>query len=950
MATTRDEKYRITLEVKSDLIGMLKEIGPTALKNARQADRELSKLRRGFLLLGRTIRATLTGIVRGFRFLGRALRSLLLPGIGQIALIVSGLAGIGLVVRDFQEFGIGMSEVATIAGATTEELKGLEQAVLDLSGQFGTRPAEGARGLYQTISAGFTDAAEAAQFFTVASGLAFAGVATQAEAVNVLSNILNAYGKSADEAGRVSDVLFTTVRLGKTTLSELASGLSTAIPFARQFGVEIEELGAFVATLTATGAGTTSEVSTQLAAFLRALAQKFTEVQKAARAVGREFDENTVRNIGLLETLKLVNQAAGGTSTGLFKLLGRAEAVNAVLNVTNQKVMPTFVDNLEQVRDAAGSTGDAIDLRLANPAVRAQIVFNALRIQFQEMGRAIIEAASDAVIMAGGLDVLKERAALAAGVMGTIAGGFVRSIGRGLEQLNVFIEELGGIDRVAKTAGLAADVVARSIEVAFVGVMAGIQQAGVALIAFARLSRSVASQLTSPLQADRQDIREQILELRREGQSLQASLRDAEDRFDFADISVFTQGIADNLTLLKSATEALADAPEGLNVALDKMAEVLKAVEKGTAGPTFDAVNGLRAAIEALENELTGPTLSDRMISVGSEVAEQILRGMAFGFRQAEAVLEMFRPMTHAMVEAGGRLGAEIAKELVFQMAFGIRRDAEEIKKTVFELSEDVKRLGRSFGEQITGQLGAAIARTRDTSEAWRDMLQSMGEEFATFTVRSGFKDLLGGTTVGDFFGLSEIATLQEQGAEALAAGGAAAALSVEEGGATGGASLAAGGASAASQITTAALALQAAVGAGSVETAGAVRSVFGAIIGAITGVPPSTAANGAVWPGGFQAFAGGSPRVDRPTLGLIGEGRLPEAVVPLPDGRRIPVQMSGGGGVTYITNNYIDAIDTRSFEQALQGSSRALGRIQDRHLRGSRRSQRQVQATAGRR
>ena len=60
-------------------------------------------------------------------------------------------------------------------------------------------------------------------------------------------------------------------------------------------------------------------------------------------------------------------------------------------------------------------------------------------------------------------------------------------------------------------------------------------------------------------------------------------------------------------------------------------------------------------------------------------------------------------------------------------------------------------------------------------------------------------------------------------------------------------------------------------------------------------------AANGAVWEGGFQAFASGGT-VSKPTLGLIGEGKYNEAIVPLPDGKSIPVQMTNGGGT--VVNN----------------------------------------------
>lgn len=55
--------------------------------------------------------------------------------------------------------------------------------------------------------------------------------------------------------------------------------------------------------------------------------------------------------------------------------------------------------------------------------------------------------------------------------------------------------------------------------------------------------------------------------------------------------------------------------------------------------------------------------------------------------------------------------------------------------------------------------------------------------------------------------------------------------------------------------------------------------------------------ATGGIAPGGFQAFAKGSPVISKPTLGLVGEGRFNEAVVPLPDGKSIPVSIPGGGG-----------------------------------------------------
>jgi tape measure domain-containing protein len=59
--------------------------------------------------------------------------------------------------------------------------------------------------------------------------------------------------------------------------------------------------------------------------------------------------------------------------------------------------------------------------------------------------------------------------------------------------------------------------------------------------------------------------------------------------------------------------------------------------------------------------------------------------------------------------------------------------------------------------------------------------------------------------------------------------------------------------------------------------------------------VPGFAFANGGIATGGFRAFATGGI-VTGPTLGLVGEGRYNEAVIPLPDGKSVPVDLGGEG------------------------------------------------------
>lgn len=70
------------------------------------------------------------------------------------------------------------------------------------------------------------------------------------------------------------------------------------------------------------------------------------------------------------------------------------------------------------------------------------------------------------------------------------------------------------------------------------------------------------------------------------------------------------------------------------------------------------------------------------------------------------------------------------------------------------------------------------------------------------------------------------------------------------------------------------------------------------------------------------------------PQFALFGEGRQNEAFVPLPDGRNIPVTMTGGGGAgnVFIVNN-VSAIDQRGVAAFFEQNTRQLTAIYDRAL-----------------
>jgi hypothetical protein len=91
--------------------------------------------------------------------------------------------------------------------------------------------------------------------------------------------------------------------------------------------------------------------------------------------------------------------------------------------------------------------------------------------------------------------------------------------------------------------------------------------------------------------------------------------------------------------------------------------------------------------------------------------------------------------------------------------------------------------------------------------------------------------------------------------------------------------------------------------------------------------------ANGNVLKGGLgslmpvKGYATGGPIVRSPHVALIGEGKYNEAVVPLPDGRSIPVRMQGGGATQNVSVSLtVNALDGRGAVQVLSQDIDAVG------------------------
>lgn len=205
---------------------------------------------------------------------GKSLGSALVGSLTKVVVA----AGIGKMLQSAftggTAFESAMAKVGTIADTAKVPLESLSSQVLQVSGDMHIGANEIAEAAYQTISAG-QDTGNAVAFAGQASMLATAGFTSSASAVDILTTALNAYGKGADEAGHVSDVLLTTQNLGKTSVDELAGSMGRVIPLAAAYNVSMENLSSGLAIMTANGIAT-AEASTYTKSMLKKLVRPLT--------------------------------------------------------------------------------------------------------------------------------------------------------------------------------------------------------------------------------------------------------------------------------------------------------------------------------------------------------------------------------------------------------------------------------------------------------------------------------------------------------------------------------------------------------------------------------------------------------------------------------------------------------------------------------------------------
>lgn len=303
--------------------------------------------------------------------------------------VTAPLAAAGaMAVKLATEFETAMAKLNSIADTSETSLDSLRNQIMSLSEQTGISASELAEQTYQAISAG-QDTASSVRFVAETTKLAKAGFAETGNALDVLTTILNAYGKKTSETAKVSDILITTQNLGKTTVAQLSENMGQAIPTAAAYSVDLENVASAYVTLTKQGINT-ANATTQINGLMNQLGKSGTVASNALKdKTGKTFKELMASGSSLSDVLMIVKEAAEENGVSLNDMFGNVRAGRAAMAIMNDEGV-TFSNSLQAMAQAAGATSVAFDKVTNTTAYKFEVALNKVKNTGIEAGQQLL--------------------------------------------------------------------------------------------------------------------------------------------------------------------------------------------------------------------------------------------------------------------------------------------------------------------------------------------------------------------------------------------------------------------------------------------------------------------------------------------------------------------------------------------------------------------------------
>jgi TP901 family phage tail tape measure protein len=359
-------------------------------KDLQRAQRELDALKAN----ADTLSNRMSALGDKFQSVGGKVASVGSTFTRRMTLPIVGAGAAG--VKTAADFESSMSKITGLVGIAADEVKGMESAVLDLSGRTAKSPQELADALFVITSAGLRgkDALNALESSAMAGA---AGLGQTNDIARAVAGSLNAYGAETLNAAQSTDIIVAAARAGNFETSQFAGALGRVLPFAQQAGSSFEDMAGGVALLTRTN-GDAAQSVTQMSALFRAFVVPTEQARTALSNIGLSAEDvrTAIAEDGLPAALEMLDDKLGGNREELGRLLGSSEAAAAAFQILDADAQ-TVADTFGVTNNAVGLTGDAFQTVSETSAFQFAQTMAQLKTLLIDVGAIIMPFVTDLV-------------------------------------------------------------------------------------------------------------------------------------------------------------------------------------------------------------------------------------------------------------------------------------------------------------------------------------------------------------------------------------------------------------------------------------------------------------------------------------------------------------------------------------------------------------------------
>lgn len=288
--------------------------------------------------------------------------------------------------KEAAAFETAIQNISTILDETQgTQLPAIQAGILQLSEVLPHAAEDLAKAFYD-IQSGIPLGEKGLTLLEVAAKAATAGLTSVQTAVSPFITILNSYKMGAEDAERVSDVLFQTVNHGVINFEQLAGGIGSVAALGAGLGQSIEQVGAAIVVLTK-NTGQQEESFTRLVALYNQMAQ--TDTAQKLKAYGVEVLDVTGKMRPLDEIIGQMS-AKQMTYQDIIKVFPEIRAAMGVnILVQDYKSLTT---ELDAMKNSQGATQAAFEKMIGTFDNQIKLLKNAWSNFLIVAGDPILEA------------------------------------------------------------------------------------------------------------------------------------------------------------------------------------------------------------------------------------------------------------------------------------------------------------------------------------------------------------------------------------------------------------------------------------------------------------------------------------------------------------------------------------------------------------------------------